>query len=410
MPYSFFFSYARIDRDPYLKKFFDQLAENVRMQVGGPLEEVGFFDTDTIQLGQEWPGRLAEALRTVRVFVPIFTPSYFSSEFCGKEWTVFEERRKVLSSGSVPVILPVLWVPENKLPATLPQAVANLQYKHEDFGELYAQEGLWQLMRISKHRNRRLEIIDRLAERIIEGGKKPPPTMPGLPPPQEVQSAFHVRPGVPEAAAPAASNVGPRYVQFIFVAGKRDEFELQNLRQRLECYGTEGGLDWQPYLPEQKEEIAIVAQGVAASEKLRYQEVPLDSDLIAHLEKALKDNKIVAIIVDTWTLRLEQYHELMRVYDQRSFANSVVIIPWNLNDEETKQTEATLRRAIEGTFQNRCLSKDPHSFFDAVQSPEDLRTSLSKALNTARTRIFSLAEVKKRLVTENVIARTFLQN
>jgi FxsC-like protein len=225
-----------------------------------------------------------------------------------------------------------------------------------------------------------------------------------------VPSAFQPPPGAPAPPAPTGpGNVGPRYVQFIFVAGRRNEFELQKLRKKLEYYGGEGGPDWQPYLPDLAEEIAILAMGVAASEKLRYEAVPLDESLIRRLDEAERDNKVVAIIADIWTLRLEQYHRFMREYDRRSYQNCVVLIPWNY-DEETKLTEETLKQAVELTFVNRCLSRDPNTFIDTIRSPEELRTNLSRALNAARMRIFTVAEVKKKAESGNVIAKSVLQN
>lgn len=409
-PYWFFFSYARLDRDPYLKKFYSELADSVRVNAGGSREEIGFFDTEDIEPGQEWPAALAAALQTARVLVPVYTPSYFTSEYCGREWRVFEERRRS-AGGRPPVILPVLWVPQDKLPSNLPDAVLDLQYSHEQLGDMYVREGLRQLMRQSRYLDVRRQIIDGLAERIVEIGRQHPlPALAAPPSIKEVASAFQPPPGAPAPAAPSGSgNVGPRYVQFVFVAGRRNEFELQKLRNRLEYYGGEGGPDWQPYLPDLAEEIAILAMEVAASEKLRYEAVPLDERLIQRLDEAERDNKVVAIIVDTWTLRLEQYHRFMREYDRRSYQNCVVLVPWNY-DEETKLTEETLKQAVQLTFVNRFLSRDPNTFIDTIRSPEELRTNLSRALNAARMRIFTVAEVKKRAESGNVIAKSVLQN
>jgi len=409
-PYWFFFSYARLDRDPYLKKFYNELVDSVRVNAGGNRGEIGFFDTEDIEPGQEWPAALAAALQTARVFVPVYTPSYFISEFCGREWRVIEERRRAAGERP-PVILPVLWVPQDKLPSNLPEAVLDLQYSHEQFGEVYVKEGLRQLMRQSRYLDARRQIIDGLAERIIEIAREHPlPPLPAPPSIKQVPSAFQPPPGAPAPPAPSGpGNVGPRYVQFIFVAGRRNEFELQKLRKKLEYYGGEGGPDWQPYLPELAEEIAILAMGVAASEKLRYEAVPLDESLIRRLDEAERDNKVVAIIADIWTLRLEQYHRFMREYDRRSYQNCVVLIPWNY-DEETKLTEETLKQAVELTFVNRYLSRDPNTFIDTIRSPEELRTNLSRALNAARMRIFTVAEVKKKAESGNVIAKSVLQN
>lgn len=409
-PYWFFFSYARDDRDPYLKKLYDELVDSVRVNVGGSREEVGFLDTVDTKPGEEWPAVLAAALQTTRVFVPVYTPSYFVSEYCGREWQVIEERRKA-AGGRPPVILPVLWVPADMLPGNLPDAVLDLQYSHEQLGEIYVREGLRQLMRQRRYLDARRQIIDGLAERIVEIAREHPlPPLPAPPSIQQVPSAFQPPPGAPSPPAPAGpGTLGPRYVQFIFVAGRRNEFELQRLRTKLEYYGGEGGPDWQPYLPDLAEEIAFLANRVAISEKLRYEMVPLDANLIQRLDEAERDNKVVAIIVDTWTLRLEQYHRFMREYDRRSYQNCVVLIPWNY-DEETKLTEEKLQQAVQLTFLNRSLSRDPNTFIDTIRSPEELRTNLSRALNAARMRIFTVAEVQKKAESGNVIAKSVLQN
>ncbi|NEE46574.1 TIR domain-containing protein, partial [Streptomyces sp. SID8455] len=51
----------------------------------------GFMDRE-IRSGEGWSERLGETLATCRVFVPLFSPRYFASEMCGKEWHAFEQR------------------------------------------------------------------------------------------------------------------------------------------------------------------------------------------------------------------------------------------------------------------------------------------------------------------------------
>jgi len=65
---------------------------------------------------------------------------------------------------------------------------------------------------------------------------------------------------------------------------------------------------------------------------------------------------------------------------------------------------------VQLAFVNRSLSKDPNTFIDTIRSPEELRASLSRALNAARMRIFTVAEVKKKAESGNVIAKSVLQN
>lgn len=426
----FFISYARVDADEYLKKFVKELVKCVRLQVGGSAEEVGFFDTEDIALGQEWPAALSAALQGARVMLPIYTPSYFLSENCGREWQIFEDRRCAAVAGQSagqpagqsgalrpPVILPVLWVAQDRLPSPLPAVATEIQYTHEQLGAEYAGEGMWQLMRLSKFRDARREVIDRLAATIISVAKEHPlPELPSPPALRSVTSAFLGRPASPPAggaATPAAASAptstgaaGPRYVQFIFVAGRRSE--LQGVRSRLDGYGNEGGIDWQPYLPDYSEEVYVFAQSVAATEKLRYESVPLGPDLIQRLEAAERDDKIVVLLVDTWTLRLEQYHRFMREYDRRSFLNCVVAVPWNPRDEETVGSRDLLEKALQITFSNRLATSDPESFQSGIASPDELRQKLSAALNAARMRLLNVAKVRKLAESQRVIARPLL--
>jgi TIR domain len=130
MSYWFFFSYARDDNKnkAYVRKFFDELEEEVRTLVG--VGEVGFFDKEDIPHGAGWPEKLTTALQTSRTFISLFSPTYFSREFCGKEWTVFHSRLELYrkKTGEMPpLLLPVLWIPANLLLPTLPAPLTKLQ-------------------------------------------------------------------------------------------------------------------------------------------------------------------------------------------------------------------------------------------------------------------------------------------
>src|SRR3954466_15961762 len=87
----FFLSYARSrlrpddgsDPDRFAAKFFADLSDNVAHLTGAALP--GFMDRHTAA-GTPWSDRLSEALGTCRVFVALLSPSYFTSEWCGREW------------------------------------------------------------------------------------------------------------------------------------------------------------------------------------------------------------------------------------------------------------------------------------------------------------------------------------
>src|SRR5512132_1470655 len=95
MPYEFFFSYTRGNNDAYLRQFFKDLSEEVRIRKGLPKDKdtpVGFFDQQEIELGATWDQTIIDALQESKVMVSIYSPGYFQSQYCGKEWDVFMQR------------------------------------------------------------------------------------------------------------------------------------------------------------------------------------------------------------------------------------------------------------------------------------------------------------------------------
>src|SRR5262249_31949181 len=135
----FFFSYARADLKNHLK-IYDDLIEQVRSQRGGKTTDgIGFLDQEDIGVGAEWPEDLKNALRTCRVFVYLHSPTYYQSEWCGKEWHVFRQRvesylrSQPRETARPSLMLPVLWVPSCKAPAHL----GDFQFHHRGLGDTY---------------------------------------------------------------------------------------------------------------------------------------------------------------------------------------------------------------------------------------------------------------------------------
>jgi hypothetical protein len=73
-----------------------------------PLQgSVSLFDGNDIEPGGNWSPTLSEALCKSKVFVPIYPPTYFAEEYCGREWQVFRIRLdcfdlKILTPNVVP--------------------------------------------------------------------------------------------------------------------------------------------------------------------------------------------------------------------------------------------------------------------------------------------------------------------
>lgn len=192
-PLCFFLSYARLDGqdDNYLHRFVEDLRREVRTRCGHPsVQGVGFLDTTNIAPGEAWSTELSEALHRCHTFVAICSPTFFASEYCGKEWQAFSDRcqrGRLPGTGQSPSLLPVIWTP---LP-DLPSALARLQYDHVSFGKLYAQRGLRYLLQLKRNQDEYQEFLVALAERIVHLVRMSPlPQQPDPPAFHEIRSAF----------------------------------------------------------------------------------------------------------------------------------------------------------------------------------------------------------------------------
>lgn len=409
--YLFFISYARADYDPFLERFHKDLATEVGRRVIHPPQRISFLDREELQAGADWPSHLLEGLQRSRVLVALYSPWFFSRENCGREWALFQMRQDALarrSEGPPPsVILPVLWTPRDALPPELPACAAGIQYDHRRMGSVYAEEGMRELLRLRLYEDQYHIALKYLAARISELAQGPPlPPATGIAAHRDIPNAFAPSSPEPDAPAPAGASApdghnGPRYVQFVFVAGRRAEILAENLRERLDFYGDEGGMDWYPFEPDPGKEISRLVGEVTYQQGFVYDRLPLDEHLIRRLEEAQARNKIVVLIVDTWTLRLKGYQIPMQDFDKRQFLNSVVLVPWNRSDPETIRFRGTLETQLQYTFLNRSISRDPNFFIDEIGSPEELKDQLAASLARARMRIIGAADVIRKAQAEN---------
>ncbi|MFD0665981.1 TIR-like protein FxsC [Thermocatellispora tengchongensis] len=143
--------------------------------------DAGFMDRD-IRSGDRWPDQLAEALATCRVFVPLYSPRYFASVECGKEWSAFQQRLDLHPEGGAPTaIVPALWSPMRE-PGGLPECAHDIQYDDAAFGPRYRQEGFYGLMKVTSMRSHYQRATLALARRIMEAAERLPPVRPSAPP------------------------------------------------------------------------------------------------------------------------------------------------------------------------------------------------------------------------------------
>jgi hypothetical protein len=228
MPYDFFFSYTRANNDHYLQKFFKNLNEEVRSKAGYPKDTLaGYFDQQRLELGTDWSPALVAALQESSTLVSVYSPAYFTSEFCGREWGFFDDRRKLYlekqrNAGfplvpSPAVVKPVLWVPIHD---ALPPGVDGNQFTEGDPHAAQNTVGLRMMrMQYPKFKHQYLDFVDRLADEILAAKAKYQASLPvltGATDFHSVRNAFQKAPAPAlGAAAPKRQEQGPNADKFV---------------------------------------------------------------------------------------------------------------------------------------------------------------------------------------------------
>jgi hypothetical protein len=111
-------------------------------------------DIEELTIGTPWPQRLAEAVCHARVLVTVFTPGYFESVNCGREFRVFQDRithHRARVDPNIPApIVPVFWTNENAcrrgLADPIQHYVREIQYRQVEMPSRYPNSGCKQLM------------------------------------------------------------------------------------------------------------------------------------------------------------------------------------------------------------------------------------------------------------------------
>lgn len=163
---------ARTDTDAWVSVFFRDLSDQVS-QHARPASRlsVGFIDQQ-IPLGSDWKAVLAEALGAAEVFVPLYSPGYFSKSWPMGERESFRER--LAASGVVDPgrrVTPVLWIPFPSWdsPPEVDEALEIGGHATE-----YAENGMRALCMLASYRDAYHTVLDRLARRIVEIAERSP--------------------------------------------------------------------------------------------------------------------------------------------------------------------------------------------------------------------------------------------
>jgi FxsC-like protein len=177
-PY-FFLSYARSDplagnpdEDPdmLVETFYSDLTQAVR-HLASDDEASGFYDHD-VPIGSDWKQFTTRALCAAQVFVPLYSVSYLTNSWPGRELTCFKKR--IEQAGRLnPVrrFVPVLWAPLAGVqePPGLRDALT-----WADSVPDYAENGLRRLMKPQFYHDSYQSVLNWLAQQIVELAERDP--------------------------------------------------------------------------------------------------------------------------------------------------------------------------------------------------------------------------------------------
>lgn len=343
-PY-FFLSYAHTpsdgvdDSDPnlWVRRLYRDLCGHITNMTTVSGDRAGFMD-GSMRTGQDWPTSLAESLAACRVFVPLYSPRYFISPWCGKEWAVFSRRQALYQgekrSGMPSAVVPALWSPvrDNQLP----QQVRSVQYAHPELGQRYQMFGLYGLVKVRSFRADYERAVLHLARRIVEVGETvmvEPGDHRHL---DAVDDAF-----APEIAVPSPTG---RTLRITVAAGSLDRLPTG----RSPVYYGATPLHWNPFHPESAQPLAAIAASIV--EGLNYRVVVREFD-----DKSEASDCPEVLLLDRWVLRDPKHRARLSELDAGHRPSTGLVIPWNsadptdqaVHNDLAAHLDATLPRAAE---------------------------------------------------------------
>ena len=364
----FFVSYSRLNvrdaRDRELiARLVADLDNDVRLKIPDAGADISFFDTTDIELGTDWNDELSTAVSTSRLAVCLFSPSYFSSVWCGREFQVFLDRRAASAASGDTArptsIIPVWWM---KAPA--PEVAGSFQFTHDALPADYLQVGLRQMMRLSRTYGDAYEIIrDTLSDRIVGAYQEA-----ALPEISRIDLRQYASAWSPPAGAlPSRSHRAGSVSKTCFV------------------YLSRNGWDWAPYAdPPQK--VGAFAQQLTGELGLQYQELSCDRELPARLVETNQSAVPTLIIGDPSSVTDPEIEHVLRTYDQQYLLNCGVLVPWEAGAASniTDQRWTHLAREV---CPQKTLSPPPDHEWRSIFSPSEFRTRALSVVENIRLRL-----------------------
>ena len=379
----FFFSYARVpplrgdrsDPDYWVKRFFHELAAEIRALDPGLRH--GFI-ADHVPPGANPETLTARHLASCRIFVPLYSDDYFDDEQCGREWSVFEQRRQLRrarTGDDGDSVVPVLWTRQGR--EDWPPCAHRVRPHPLMSNDLYQRLGLFELIRLHERAYR--EVVRQLAKEIVRHAHTEAP-------PVASEDALSWAP--PAFPVPGRSS---RQLFITVVAEIRHDLPTD---RNPEYYGDRPE-DWRPYQPESGEPIAMRAARIARSLGYRPEITVLTSaspeTKINSQQKALEPQfhqppAPSIVVADPWHFRSLLKRRNLDLVDRRKKEWVRLMVPWCATDRETAEQRTSLESHVRDTapsmfqgWRRTC----PQGLID-LATAEEFDEALPTVINHAR--------------------------
>jgi FxsC-like protein len=388
----FFLSYARGNDDIYVKQFYQDLCNEVRVLVGARDDDVGFLDNLNIDPGQHWPQALVDAVAECASFLALYSPAYFLSRPCGKEWTLFARRSQEHvheDSAQLSGLIPVVWHP----PRELPGVARSLQYDldlPDAAKEAYARRGLRQLLRLQRHKDDYLELVSAVADRIVEAAASPPPPGSREIEFEQLESAFHLDSASADDDATDLTSLVATGQTIHFVTVALSRVEAESIHRSSTFYGDRPH-DWAPFRPLLPRPLGEYAQKVASEQGFR-STVKTVEQLNECLKLAQQQNHIVVLLIDAWSAELQRYRRMLEDFDHQDNVAAVLIV-MSHNDPETQRRSHELADRMRRTLLNTERRLDEVMLRRSVLTGPSFEADLQVVLAEARNRLIKSGRV-----------------
>lgn len=381
-PY-FFFSYARLDHRQDSDAFIDRFHADLCVELGNlepaAVAEASYRDRDRLILGDDWERELAGVLARCRTMVALYSPAYFGSLYCGKEWTAFHgrvRRHRELTGSLIPALIPVLWEPPS---GQLPDEVAHIQYVEPAMSEAYARYGLRHLLRTDPMGSDYRKVVEVVAGRVRDAAARQLTELPdfalgavrGYFPTKQLTSAM-----APETAG---------LVRLFVAAGTSATAAPGNPRGGW--YGPQPWT-WAPYHPPTSPGITARAQQVITTAGHATTLDVVSADLTRRLDEAREDNQVSILLVDPWVAPSDAYADPLREYDEQNHPVTGVMIPSGTSEPDAGPERDALWTGVRQVFPRNWLRRSgPEQLFRVRVPKQDFDDQLVIMVTVAQNKL-----------------------